>query len=328
MKYKKISKLKYTAFLLIVTLCIMSLAALHTSCKKAPIYAAEGAVLTLTSDKTVLKTGGDRARLTVMGFSGGGEALHDHTTVVFSATYGRVEPAEVELMGGIAAVDFISGESSGVAEIRARSGAITADPDPLQIIIGSAALETLSISSSPSSFGPGGGRAHIRAYAFDITGNLLAAIPLVLSSTSGVFENNPGVYYTDDEGKIEDFLNLTQSATVSVASGDITAEVEITVEEQEENQLPQANFSYSPVSPKKGDTVYFNGSLSSDTDGYVVSWQWDFGDGKTASGERVTHVFNWEGMENQSFNVVLKVTDDRGGSAVTSQTVTIQPGTQ
>lgn len=317
---------KYTANFAILIMCMASFITLFQGCKKVPMYAVEGAVLTITADKTILKTGGDHARLTLTGFNSDGEAMHDHTTVVFTATLGRVEPAEVELIGGRAIVEFISSDSAGVADIRARSGSITAEPDPLQIIIGSAALETLSISASPSSLGPGGGNVQIRAYAFDIDGNLLASIPLILSSTSGTFQSGTAIYTTNAEGFIEDILQLTQSATVHVESGDISAEVEVTVAEQPENQPPQANFTYSPVSPVRGDTVYFNGGLSSDPDGDVVSWEWDFGDGSTGSGKRTTHVFYWEGTESRSFNVLLTITDNLGATAVTSQTITVQPG--
>ncbi len=312
----------------IVVLIILALCLSHYTCKKVPFYAGEGATLIISADKTTLNTGGDRTFLTVMGFSGEGGALHDNTKVVFSATLGRVEPSEIELMGGSAVVEFITGDRSGVAEIKARSGNITAEPDPLQITIGSAALETLTISANPSKFSAGGGRSQIRAYAFDVNGNLLADISLVLTASSGSFEQNLSVYMTNAQGMVEDFLHVTENATVTVASGDKNAQVDIEVEVEAENQLPNADFSYSPSSPKRGERVNFNGSLSSDPDGTVVSWQWDFGDGKTASGERVTHIFNWQGSENQTFSVVLKVTDDRGGEAVTSKSITISTETE
>ncbi|MDQ1351130.1 MAG: hypothetical protein QG657_1432 [Acidobacteriota bacterium] len=293
-------------------------------CKKVPFYAGEGATLTISADRTQLKTGGDRTRLTVMGFNDEGQPLHDHTSVVFSATLGTVSPATVELMAGSAAVEFISGDRSGVAEITARSGNIKAEPDPLQITIGSAALESLSLSANPSQFDPGGGRSQIRVYAFDADGNLLEGIALVLSTTSGYFEHAAPVYTTNAEGMVEDFLHLTETATVKAESGEINAEVEITVDTETENQLPQPDFSISPSSPVRGETVYFNGSLSSDPDGSIVSWQWDFGDGQMGSGERVTHSFTWDGNTNRTFTVLLKVTDNRKGVSVTSKSITIE----
>ncbi|MCP5051050.1 MAG: PKD domain-containing protein, partial [bacterium] len=311
------------AVLVILSVLVLGL----SGCKKVPLFAVEGSVLIISSNKVTLSIGGDRARITVTGFTADGDAMHNHTTVVFSATIGRVEPSEVELTNGTASVEFISGNTGGIAEVRARSGTITAEPDPLQITIGSAAVATLSISASPSSFGPGGGRSRVRAHAFDDTGNLLPNIPLVLSTTSGTFETAASVYYTNGDGMVEDHLNLTQTAVVKVESGDKSAETEITVEEQAENQLPTADFSHSPSSPKRGEKVNFNGSLSSDPDGSIVSWEWDFGDGKTGSGERVTHKFNWSGETSQSFTVVLRVTDNQGAAAVATKTVSVEPET-
>lgn len=306
-----------------ISLLVMILSLWHFSCKKIPLYAVEGATLIIAANKSYLKTGGDRAVITVIGFDADGYPLHDHTKVIFSASLGTVVPAEVEMMSGKAVVEFISGDLSGVAEIRARSGTVTAEPDPLQIVIGSAALETLTISANPSTFKAGGGRARIQAFAFDAGGNLLPNIPVVLTASSGTFDNPSSVYITNNLGMVEDFLHVTETTTVKAESGDKTAEVEIQVEEETENQPPTAEFTYSPSSPEKGEKVHFNASLSSDPDGTIVSWDWDFGDGKTGTGETITHKFKWEGDTSRTFTVVLKVTDDKGGEGVTSKSITV-----
>lgn len=299
-------------------------------CKKVPFFAAEGAALIISTDRTYLNPGGASAVIMVMGFNAEGEALHDHTMVLFSVTLGSLSQSEIELMQGRAVVEFTSGSISGIAQIRARSGNVTAEPDPLEITIGSAALDNLSISANPSSFGPGGGRSRIRVYAFDAVGNLLPGIPIILNTTSGYFEKDEGVYITDNSGMVEDFLDITQTATVTAESGisggesgKKSASVEIPVETEEENKLPTADFTYSPQSPIRGEKVYFNGSLSADSDGYIVKWEWDFGDGKTGSGEKISHRYTWEGTGSRSFNVVLKVTDDRGGINATYKSVTV-----
>ena len=258
-----------------------------------------------------------------MGFDDQGQVLHDHTKVILSVTLGTVFPIDVELMNGSCMVEFLSGDRSGVAEIRARSGNIIAEPNPLQITIGSAALENLSLSANPSRFDYGGGRSQIRAYAFDNTGNLLSGIKLVLSSTTGYFEKAAPVYITNAEGMIEDFLHLTETATVRVASGDKNAEVEIIVDEEEENQLPHADFSISPSSPKRGEIINFNGSLSTDPDGTIVSWEWDFGDGQIGSGAKVAHSFTWDGSNSRTFTVILKVTDNNDGFSFAEQAITV-----
>jgi PKD repeat protein len=55
-----------------------------------------------------------------------------------------------------------------------------------------------------------------------------------------------------------------------------------------------------------GETASFYGGASYDPDGYIVSYEWDFGDGNFASGENVTHIYTSAG----TYYVTLTVTDD------------------
>jgi len=63
----------------------------------------------------------------------------------------------------------------------------------------------------------------------------------------------------------------------------------------------------------------FNGTGSSDADGQIVSYDWEFGDGQTGSGPSVTHAY----AESGTYTVQLTVTDDGGAQGVTSQQVTV-----
>jgi len=71
-----------------------------------------------------------------------------------------------------------------------------------------------------------------------------------------------------------------------------------------ENQPPTAAIGYDAFC--LGVTLY--GSDSTDPDGSIVSYAWDFGDGATGSGEVVEHVYEDDG----SYDVSLTVTDDKG----------------
>ncbi|UCF07367.1 MAG: PKD domain-containing protein [Thermoplasmata archaeon] len=59
-----------------------------------------------------------------------------------------------------------------------------------------------------------------------------------------------------------------------------------------------------------GDDAKFDGSASYDLDGCIVSYEWDFGDGNTASGVSPTHIYDAPGR----YTVTLTVTDDDGAS--------------
>jgi hypothetical protein len=75
-----------------------------------------------------------------------------------------------------------------------------------------------------------------------------------------------------------------------------------------------------------GTPVQFNGSASNDSDGVIVSYDWNFGDGTNATGVAPVHkyfTYIWNGTAYQPFTVNLTVTDDNGLTNRTLQKVVI-----
>ena len=66
--------------------------------------------------------------------------------------------------------------------------------------------------------------------------------------------------------------------------------------------------------------VSFNGSGSSDPDGTIAKYAWDFGDGGTGTGATASHTYAGAG----SYTATLKVTDDDGATGTISRVVTVQ----
>ncbi len=87
------------------------------------------------------------------------------------------------------------------------------------------------------------------------------------------------------------------------------------------NQPPVGSFTAAP----NGLTVTFNASASSDPDGTILGYQWNFGDGTTVlntTSATVTHVYANSG----TFMVNLIVLDSRGTvSTVVSQNISVAP---
>ena len=77
--------------------------------------------------------------------------------------------------------------------------------------------------------------------------------------------------------------------------------------------VPEASFESTQIEPFSVLEVEFDGTLSSDPDGDIVDYTWDFGDGTTGSGETITHQFSSTG----TYDVILTVTDDDGLSTKT-----------
>jgi PKD repeat protein len=87
------------------------------------------------------------------------------------------------------------------------------------------------------------------------------------------------------------------------------------------NDLPTASFTAAPTEGSPPLEVAFDGLGSSDRDGWVVAWNWDFGDGASGSGPVMSHVFRADATTD--FRVTLAVTDDDGGRGVATGTVRV-----
>ena len=105
---------------------------------------------------------------------------------------------------------------------------------------------------------------------------------------------------TDDRG-----YSATATQTVSVA----------------DSAAPSADFVYSPTSPRPNDDIIFNASGSRPGTGRtIVSYEWDFGTGRTGSGITVAKSY----ATPATYTVTLVVTDDIGNEGNISKTVTVQ----
>lgn len=80
-----------------------------------------------------------------------------------------------------------------------------------------------------------------------------------------------------------------------------------------ENKLPVAKIEASKNEVNTLEEVQFNGKKSSDEDGKIQNYKWDFGDGTQSEGDTVTHKFKKVG----DYKVKLTVTDNDGGATET-----------
>ncbi len=164
-----------------------------------------------------------------------------------------------------------------------------------------------------------------------------------------------GYYSYDPDGYITNFSWSFGDGSVSNSSGCCVSHVyaapgnytvSMTVEDNAgltatENQTitvlpdlpPVADFYWSPQVPSVNQLVFFNaGYYSYDPDGYIVSWDWNFGDGTSAGGGNTTgnqtgnttnggpfptHIYSTFG----TFEVTLTVTDNAGLTATITKSV-------
>jgi PKD repeat protein len=147
-----------------------------------------------------------------------------------------------------------------------------------------------------SSYDPGGG--HCEKWRFDFgDGNIYES---VYCSTTHEYDDD-GVYTVilkvwDDEWDTD------------------TVEHDITVY----NNPPVADFTFTPFYPSTADTIQFT-DTSTDMDGTIVAWSWNFGDGQTSNEQNPTYQYDHAG----TYTVVLMITDDDGDTDDISKQITV-----
>ena len=88
-----------------------------------------------------------------------------------------------------------------------------------------------------------------------------------------------------------------------------------------QNRNPTAAFEYNPKNsphPTTLDTVSFT-DTSTDSDGTLASWYWNFGDGATSTERNPTHKYTTGG----TYTVSLKATDNDGGYDTETKSITV-----
>lgn len=82
---------------------------------------------------------------------------------------------------------------------------------------------------------------------------------------------------------------------------------------------PIARFSFSPSRALTKTPVSFDGRSSSDADGRIVSYKWNFGGTQTSASANPRHTYGRDGH----YRVTLTVSDDGGNTSTLSRIVTI-----
>jgi PKD repeat protein len=85
------------------------------------------------------------------------------------------------------------------------------------------------------------------------------------------------------------------------------------------NKNPVARFEFSPPGGFPPLQISFDASSSSDPDGTIVEYLWNFGDGTTAQGRQTTYEYTSAGY----YTVTLQVTDNNGSTNSAQQIVRV-----
>ena len=308
---------------------ILFLAVLVARCDTAPLLAPTSSTISVSAPTRVLPLGGS-VDITAFVLEQAGTPVHNGTTVRFTTSLGTLNPAEAQTRNGLAVTTFHAGNVSGVAQIRAVSGAATGTAgtgteatttNVIEITIGAAAATRVALSASPTTVSSSGGTSEISATVLDGSGNVLMGVPVVFSTSAGSLSSSTA--NTDSSGRATVTLTTNRAATVTARVGGGTsapsAEVAITTASP-----PSVSLAVSPASPVAGQPVTLTITPSIATGApaprAVVSW----GDGNqedigaVASARSVAHTYSSPG----SYTITVRTTAD-GESTTASAGVVV-----
>ena len=213
---------------------------LASGCDRAALLAPTNSRITLTASNRVLPTGGSTS-LTATVLENSGSPVPNGTTVRFLTTLGRVDPVEAQTSNGVAVATFFAGDASGVAEIQAISGlasggtsttggtgtggtatATTTAGNVVQITIGAAAVDTVTVRANPGSVGPNGGAVSVTALVMGAGGRTISGIPVSFTANNG--QLSPVTAVTNEAGEATTTLTTDRETTVRATAGTKTSE--------------------------------------------------------------------------------------------------------
>jgi hypothetical protein len=307
-----------TPLFLFLFLAIVSAAA----CDKVPLLAPTQSTINLIASTTTLPINGT-AQVIATVIEQAGTPVQNGTTVTFTGSLGTFDPPEATTVNGKATTTFRAGGTSGTATIGAVSGGAKAEG--VEIKIGGAAAETVTLRAEPATVPATGGEVRLVAVVTDASGNALVGAPVLFTTDNG--QLGAASIVTNAFGEARTTLTTSRTSVVKARVGTKEGQVTINVTNLGVSITPpatppvaglQATFTITPTSTGGGA-----GSPGNVIRSVVVDW----GDGTVpqnlgaiSAATTVSHVYT----RADTFTITATVTDNTGQSSSSSTSVTVQ----
>ncbi|MDJ0807552.1 MAG: PKD domain-containing protein [Gammaproteobacteria bacterium] len=234
-------------------------------------------------------------------FDGSGSTDSDGNIVSYAWDFGDgttgsgVSPSHTYASAGTYNVTLTVTDNDGLTDSAATTATIDPPPAAPTADAGGPYTGTAGVALTFDGSGSTDSDGNIVSYAWDFgDGNTSTEMsPTHTYATGGLYNVTLTVTDNDD-------LTDTASTTADINN-------------------PPVSDPNGPYSGLAGEAINFDGRGSDDSDGTIVSYAWDFGDGNTGVGERPSHIYATAG----TYDVSLTVTDNDGASDSASTTATI-----
>ena len=326
----------------VLTLTAATLAVAATvGCQKAQLLAPTQSTITVTAASRLLPSNGE-TDITAAVVEQAGTPVQNGTVVRFTTNLGRVDPVEVETRNGIAMTRFFANNSSGIARITATSGAATGgtnNSNVVEITVGTAAINTVSVRANPGSVGPTGGTVELIATVVGENGQPVPGVTVTFNADQGSLSASTAA--TDANGEARTRLTTNQQTVVSATAGNKTS-TNVTVT-QRSGPIVSISCATTAGGTTNCSAVQANASNNSATVVFTItrapgsstlrSATIDFGDGTSqalgnlAGGTAtVTHTYTGpSGTTPRVYTATVHATDINNESQSASTTVVVTP---
>ena len=284
------------------------LAALATvGCDKVPLTAPGSSTVTLT---TAASADGLSTEVTATVLEQAGTPVQNGTTVRFTSSLGKMDPAEVQTRNGMASSKFTSNGDSGEATVTVSSGAATAN---VKFNIGLALIDSVSVRSSAGSVPATGGTVTITARVNAANGVPFGGVPVTFNTTAGTLSGGREV--TDGNGEASTRLTTDVAATVTATAG--TKSGTVAIARQDPVPVPLITLAGSGATVPVGGNAQlwtFTATVTNTAPTNTpVKFEWNFGDGATTetNGASTTHAYS---VEKTIYKVTVRAVLANGSS--------------
>jgi len=297
-------------------LVVLAMAAV--ACDKAQLLAPTNSTLSVSADAVVIPSTGSTS-VSAMVLEQAGTPVHNGTTVRFTTTLGRVEPAEAQTVNGVARTTFFGDGTSGVAEVRATSGSASggeAAANRVTITVGSSGVGDgeVTVRANPGVVPVAGGTVEVVATATGANNAVLRGVVVAFTANRGTLSAASATTDAFGEARVQLTTNRETIVTASVGSKTGTVTVGL---------LPPATVTLEASTAFVGQPMRLTVTPATGTaPRVVINW----GDGTETdlgivSAERVvTHTYNDSG----SYAIVATASDS-GEIHTNAVTVTVSP---
>ena len=205
--------------------------ALIAGCDRAQLLAPTQSTIFVSAGTRVLPPNGS-TEITAVVTEQAGTPVQNGTTVRFTTNLGRLDPVEAQTRNGVAVTTFFAANSSGLATVRALSGGATGGEgetgtNSVDITVGAAAVETVTLRANPGSVGPNGGTVELIATVVSATGQPLEGIPVAFNTDQG--DLSEANVTTNASGQARTQLTTSQQASVTATAGTKTSTPAVTI---------------------------------------------------------------------------------------------------